>query len=134
MSPFLLALVLALPSTLLRDVSLLDGSGSAAVVPSVRIEGDHVAAIGSLKPRRGETVVDGRGLTLAPGFIDTHSHAGGDLDRHPNALGAVSQGITTVVVGQDGESPVPLAPALLAREKAPGAVNVATYVGHGSVR
>ena len=48
-------------------------------------------------------------LTLAPGFIDTHSHADSDIFERPDALAAVSQGITTVVVGQDGESPFPLA-------------------------
>ena len=122
------------PSTLIREVSLLDGTGQPAVAASVRIEGDRIVAIGKLKPRAGEAVVDAKGLTLAPGFVDTHSHAGSDLGRLRDALAAVSQGITTVVVGQDGGSPVPLAPALAERERTPAAVNVATYVGHNSVR
>ena len=57
----------------------------------------------------GEAVVDGGGLTLAPGFIDTHSHADRGLFEYPDALPVVSQGITTIIVGQDGGSPYPLA-------------------------
>jgi N-acyl-D-amino-acid deacylase len=71
---------------------------------------------------------------LAPGFIDTHSHADADLDTMPDALGAVSQGITTVVGGQDGGSEFPLADWFAARERAPAAVNVAAYSGHGTLR
>lgn len=122
------------PSFLVRDVSVLDGTGRGPFPASVRIEGGRIAAIGRLAPRGGEAVVEGRGLTLAPGFIDTHSHAGRGLDEHRDALAAVSQGITTVVVGQDGASALPLAPALAAREARPAAVNVASFVGHNTIR
>ena len=121
-------------STLLTNVSLLDGTGSAARQASVRITGARIAEVGTLSPRAGEQVVDGGGLTLAPGFIDTHSHADRSLTRGSNALGALSQGITTVVVGEDGGSPYPLASFFdtLARRGLP--VNLASYVGHGTLR
>src|SRR5204862_2976104 len=78
--------------------------------------------------------VDAHGLTLAPGFIDTHSHASGGLAEHPDALAAVSQGITTVIVGQDGQSAPSLANAFTELERKPVAINLASYVGHNSVR
>jgi N-acyl-D-amino-acid deacylase len=101
---------------------------------NVRITGDRIAAIGALTPEVGERVVDAQGLVLAPGFIDTHSHHDRGLADRRDATGAVSQGITTIVVGQDGGSRIPLAETFARLEAAPPAVNVASYVGHGSVR
>ena len=91
-------------STLINHVVVFDGTGSPARPGSVRIAGDRIIAVGSLQPRSGETIIDGGGLALAPGFIDTHSHADRGLRTGSNAFGALSQGITTVVVGQDGSS------------------------------
>ncbi len=96
--------------------------------------GDRIADIGELHQRQGETVIIGTGLVLAPGFIDTHSHADGGIFQHRDALAAVSQGITTVVVGQDGGSPYPLADFFAHEAREPAAINVASYVGHGTVR
>ena len=121
-------------TTLIRNVLLLDGTGSDARPGAVRVTGDRITEVGSLTPRAGEVVVDGGGLTLAPGFIDTHSHADRALVRGNDGLGALNQGITTVVVGEDGGSPYPLAAFFdtLARRGMP--INVAAYVGHGTVR
>ena len=124
----------ARPGFLITNASVIDGSGSPARRASVRVEGDRIAAVGELATRSGETVVDAHGLTLAPGFIDTHSHADDDLFEHPEALAVVSQGITTIIGGQDGGSPIPLARYLDSLQKSPGAVNVGMYVGHGSIR
>jgi len=124
----------ARPGFLITNASVIDGSGSPARRASVRVEGDRIAAVGELAVRSGETVIDARGLTLAPGFIDTHSHADDDLFEHPEALAVVSQGITTIIGGQDGGSPIPLARYLDSLQKSPGAVNVGMYVGHGSIR
>ena len=125
------------PSTVITNVSLLDGTGGPARSASVRIVGDHIAEVsasGPLAAQSGETVVDGRGLTLAPGFIDTHSHADRSLAKGSDALGALNQGITTVVVGQDGDSPFPLAEFFTTIERVHPPVNVASYVGHGTIR
>src|SRR6476619_860068 len=84
------------PGFLITNASVIDGSGSPARRASVRVEGDRIAAMGELAARSGETVIDAHGLTLAPGFIDTHSHADDDLFEHPEALAVVSQGITTI--------------------------------------
>ena len=79
-------------------------------------------------------VVDGSGLTLAPGFIDTHSHADSLIFERPDALATVSQGITTAVVGQDGGSPYPLTDFFAQLEESPATINIASYVGHNTLR
>jgi len=112
----------------------MDGTGSPGRRASVRVEGDRIAAVGELRAASGERVIDAGGLVLAPGFIDTHTHADDGLDTHPEALAVVSQGITTIIGGQDGGSPLPLSTYFAALEKQPAAVNVGMYVGHGSVR
>lgn len=123
------------PATvLIVNARLVDGTGAPARTGSLRIAGDHIEAVGELTVRPGEVVFDARGLVLAPGFIDTHSHATVDLAAIPDALGAVSQGITTVVGGQDGGSDSPLADYFAGLERSPVAVNVAAYSGHGTLR
>lgn len=121
-------------STLIQDATLVDGTGAPGRRGSVRIAEGRIVEVGELRPAAGEEVVSGRGLVLSPGFIDAHSHADGLIFDQPEALAAVSQGITTVIVGQDGESPFPMA-AFFARLRtnAP-AVNLAAYAGHGTLR
>jgi N-acyl-D-amino-acid deacylase len=124
----------AAPATLIEGATVVDGTGRPGFAASVRISDGRIAGIGGLKPRPGETVVSGRGLVLAPGFIDTHSHHDRGLAEHRDALAAVSQGITTIVVGQDGSSAPSLERFFASLERAPAAVNVASYVGHGTLR
>ena len=124
----------AQPGILITNAVVIDGTGSPGRRVSVRVQGDRIAAVGDLQPAGGDRVVDAKGLVLGPGFIDTHTHADGGLDERPDALAVVSQGITTIIGGQDGGSPLPLSTYFAALEKAPAAVNVGMYVGHGSVR
>ena len=124
----------ATPDTLIREATVIDGSGAPARVADVRIVGGRVNEIGTIAPRAGDRVVEARGLVLAPGFIDSHSHHDHGLMEHRDALGAVSQGITTIVVGQDGDSQFPLRDYFAGLDKQPTAVHVASYVGHGTLR
>jgi len=119
---------------LITNATVIDGTGSPGRRASVRVEGDRIVAVGDLQPASTDRVIDATGLVLAPGFIDTHTHADDGLDTHPEALAVVSQGITTIIGGQDGGSPLPLSTYFAALEKQPAAVNVGMYVGHGSVR
>jgi N-acyl-D-amino-acid deacylase len=121
-------------SFLITNAVVLDGSGAPGRRVSVRVNGDRITVIGNLTAAAGERVVDARGLTLAPGFIDTHSHHDRGLADERDALGAVTQGITTIVVGQDGGSSSPLAESFAKLEAAAPAVNIASYVGHGTLR
>jgi N-acyl-D-amino-acid deacylase len=111
-----------------------DGSGTALQRVDVRFEGDTIREIGSIAPRPTDRVIDGTGLVLAPGFIDAHNHSTEGLDGDPDARTQVSQGITTVLLGQDGSSPLPIAPYLERRRSQPASLNVALLVGHATVR
>ena len=127
-------------ATLIRDVVIVDGTGAAPERGSVRIVADRIAAIGDLTALPGDAIVDGSGLTLAPGFIDTHSHHDDELASSPDALAAVSQGITTIVRGQDGFAgrlsggyqTVAHFNAMYTQN--PAAINVASYSAHNTIR
>lgn len=123
-----------LPVTqVIRNVNVIDGTGLPAYSASVRIVGDRIGDIGALAAAKGESVVDGKGYVLAPGFIDSHSHHERDLSTHPEAVAAISQGITTIVIGQDGGSdPIDSLKSRIVRR--PASVNIATYTGHASLR
>ena len=127
-------------SFLVRGATIVDGTGSPGFIGSLRAVDGVIAEVAAddgndaLSPTDNEPVHDGSGLVLAPGFIDTHSHHDGGLLGEPTALAAVSQGITTIVAGQDGGSRFPIADFLAALEAAPAAVNVASYAGHGTLR
>lgn len=121
-------------ATVITGALILDGSGSPGRKGNVRIEGDRIVEVGKAAPAPGDEVVDGAGLALAPGFIDTHSHGDDQIFDHGDALAVTSQGITTLVVGQDGGSYYPLARFFRRLERRPAAVNVASYAGHGTIR
>ncbi len=121
-------------SVLIVNAVVVDGTGAPRRPAAVRLSGDRITEVGALSPAPGETVVDAKGLVLAPGFIDTHSHGDRGLFEHADALAAVSQGISTIVVGQDGGSPWPLADFFARLDREPAAINVASYAGHGRIR
>jgi N-acyl-D-aspartate/D-glutamate deacylase/CubicO group peptidase (beta-lactamase class C family) len=113
---------------------IADGTGGPLRRADVRIEGDTIREVGAVVPRPEDRVLDAAGLVLAPGFIDAHNHSTEGLDADPEAITQVSQGITTVLVGQDGGSPYPLRDYLAKRRESPVAVNVAALVGHATIR
>ena len=119
---------------LIRGATVVDGSGGPARSVDVRIAGDRIEEIGRLMATPRDSVIDAHGLILAPGFIDTHSHHDERLDSERTALAAVSQGITTIVAGQDGWFSFPLADFFARFQARPAAINVASYVGHGRLR
>jgi len=118
---------------------VFDGSGNPWFFADVGIIGDRIVAIGDLSGRSAPVVIDAADRIVVPGFVDLHSHA--DEGRislaNPDAASApnlVTQGITTVVVGQDGRYQFPVGErAELYRTQGIGP-NVVQLVGHGSVR
>jgi N-acyl-D-amino-acid deacylase len=122
----------------LIGATLIDGSGRAPLRNSiVVIEGDKIVAVGSrsrIKIPEDARVVDASGLVVAPGFIDAHNHSDRGFSEDPSAASQVSQGITTVVIGQDGGSPYPILPYLKQLDDNPIALNVLTFVGHATIR
>lgn len=122
------------PAWTIVGAQVADGTGAPLRRANVRIVGDTIRDVGSLDPRAGDRVIDGGGLVLAPGFIDIHNHSTNGLDEEPDAVSQVSQGITTLVVGQDGGSPFPIRDYLARRRATPAATNVAVLVGHATIR
>jgi len=120
--------------SLITNVIIIDGTGAERREGSVRFMGAEIIEVGELDAEHGETVVDGQGMVLVPGFIDTHSHADYELFDRPGALAAVSQGITTAVIGQDGRSPFPLLDFRFELIENPAAINLAAFSGHNSIR
>ena len=89
---------------LIRGGRVLDGSGNPWYRADVAVAGDRIAAVGELAGARARRVIDAEGRYVAPGFIDTHSHAGPGLAT-PALGGAaplLAQGVTAVVVNPDG--------------------------------
>jgi N-acyl-D-amino-acid deacylase len=120
---------------LIQNAVIYDGSGRPGYRADVRLEGARIAAVAPrLKPLPREPVRDARGLALAPGFVDMHSHADARILELPAAENVIRQGITTVLVGQDGSSLYPLADFFSRLEKDPPALNLASMAGHGTLR
>lgn len=140
-----------------RGALVLDGTGGAAVCADVAVMDDRIAAVGDLSQARGGIDIDAAGLTLAPGFIDCHTHDDRALLSGPEMAPKASQGVTTVVTGNCGVSIAPLItddpPApfdLLSKgdwfrfktfgeyldllDREPAAINAAPLVGHSTYR
>jgi dihydroorotase/N-acyl-D-amino-acid deacylase len=119
---------------LIRDARVVDGTGAPWFRADVAVRGGRIAAVGRLGDAAAKRTVDARGLVLAPGFIDAHSHALAGLRRHPDAENLIRQGVTTVLEGQDGSSPLPLGPVLEEMDRLRPAVNIGFFAGHGTIR
>jgi N-acyl-D-aspartate/D-glutamate deacylase len=136
----------------------MDGSGGEPQVGDVAIESGHICAVGQIPDYTAQQVIDGNGHVLAPGFIDVHTHDDTNVIRTPGMLPKLSQGVTTVIVGNCGISAAPvqltsdppdpmnlLGPAdvfryptfssyIAAIQAARPSVNVAALVGHTALR
>ncbi len=143
---------------LFRNVTVIDGSGGPEYRADVAIQGDRIAEIAPSINGDAEYEIDGAGRVLAPGFIDVHTHDDINVIRMPEYLPKISQGITTVIVGNCGISaatatmkdtvPDPMnllgdvehfiyptvAAYAEAVEAAGPAVNVGTLIGHTALR
>lgn len=124
----------ATASTLITGAIVHDGTGAPAQSVAVRVDKDVIVGVGTLRPRKGEKVIDASGMVLSPGFIDAHSHhdRGDYADRAMPPL--LAQGLTTIVIGQDGESAASFAEIAAKFNARPPAINVGSYTGHGYLR
>jgi N-acyl-D-aspartate/D-glutamate deacylase len=94
--------------TLIRNVRVLDGSGAEPQTADVAVDAGLVCAIGQLSQYTAKKVVEGDGRVLSPGFIDVHTHDDTTVIRDPQMLAKLSQGVTTVIVGNCGISAAPV--------------------------
>jgi len=93
--------------TLIENGWIVDGSGKPRYAAGLIVEGEAIAAIGD-DAGSFDRVIDARGMVVAPGFIDTHSHSDLEVMVNPYVEAKVRQGITTELLGQDGISMAPL--------------------------
>jgi len=120
--------------------TVFSGLDEEPVIADVGIAGDRIVAIGNLEDHPAEMRLDVAGLVVAPGFIDIHSHAvrpqasRSGIYLWPDAENLIRQGVTSVIGGPDGSSPLPIADDFAKLEASPASVNFGTFVGHGSVR
>src|SRR5512134_302508 len=149
---------MAADDLVIRGALLYDGTGAPPMAGDLAVAGGRIAALGALDPARAARapVLDGRGLALAPGFVDVHTHDDFAVLLHPEMGFKVQGGVTTVVVGNCGLGAAPHAVAramaaafhpgatlpdwdgyagyLSRLDDAPPSCNVAALVGHGTVR
>jgi len=144
--------------TLIRNASVFDGSGTAPRILDVAIRSDRIHSIGHSLDYKAVATIDAQGLALSPGFIDVHTHDDTSVIHSPAMLPKLSQGVTTVIVGNcgisaspvrlRGEPPDPMnllgdasvfryptfAAYVTAVNKAHPAVSVGALIGHTSLR
>jgi len=121
-------------SVVIRNGLVVDGTGSPWYRGDVAIRGDLIVRIARRIDGAAARIIDARGTVVAPGFIDIHTHARSDILDVPTADNYVRQGVTTLIEGPDGSSPIPLKPFLdeiAAKRITP---NFGTFIGQGSVR
>src|SRR5579862_7436697 len=129
---------------LIRGGTVVDGTGAAGRTTDVGIRGDRIVFLGDAASTRvtGARTIDAKGLVVAPGFIDPHTHTAGDLSSAQSTAGVpnranlpyLMQGVTTVVTNNDGGSPIDIGRQLDGWRKNGIGTNAAVYVGQGSVR
>ena len=144
---------------IIRNGTLLDGIGNQPEKLDVGIKKDKIAAIGDFSRADADKIIDAKGLFIAPGFIDIHTHTDTELLANPKAESKIRQGVTTEVAGNCGSSPFPLRSEdqkqfhkrirqeygvdanwtdlkgfFRALEKHKSALNYMTFTGHGDLR
>ncbi|WP_017667642.1 amidohydrolase family protein [Sandarakinorhabdus sp. AAP62] len=121
---------------LLKGGSIHDGSDRPAFVGDVAISGDRISFVGPGGRVRARRVIDARGLIVAPGFIDPHTHADiGAADPASRRLDTwLAQGVTTIVTGNDGYGSFHIDGQTRVLTERPIGPNLASFVGFGAVR
>jgi N-acyl-D-amino-acid deacylase len=118
----------------LRNARIVDGTGTPWYRGDLAIRGDSIASIAPAISGPAARTVDVKGAVVAPGFVDLHTHAARGIFQVPTADNYVRQGVTTILEGPDGSSPVPLKPFLDKLEAMPKSINIGSFLGQGSVR
>jgi N-acyl-D-aspartate/D-glutamate deacylase len=117
--------------TIIRDGTILDGTGNPRYDADLGIRNGYILAIGDLKDAIAPTVIHAPGLFVAPGFINIHSHA--SPDALATAVNMLTQGVTTEIFNADGNGPLDVAQQMNNLPSAGLAVNIGGYIGFNAV-
>ena len=140
MRRFALILLLACPSfaaefdVLIRNARVIDGTGNAWYRADLAVRDGRIVAIGHLEKATADRAIDAHERIVAPGFIDVHTHIEGGVERNPRGDNFLLDGVTTVITGNCGSSELNLAAWFEKLSKLGLGLNVASFVGHNSVR
>ena len=129
---------------LIKNGTLIDGSGAAPFTADLAIQNGKIARLApSIAPNEAVKIIDAAGLTVTPGFIDSHSHSDSAILTWPDQKEKLEQGITLSVTGQCGSSQAPrqtenglyrMSDFLQDADRAPQGSGALCLVGHGSIR
>ena len=117
---------------IIRHGRVVDGTGNPAFFADVAVKDGRIAALGKISGE-AHMEIDAAGLTIAPGFIDVHTHAE-EIDEQPLAENFLRMGVTTLVLGNCGSSVLDVGDFFRRLEATNISPNVATLIGHGTVR
>jgi len=119
---------------LIQNGTIIDGSGAPGFKADILVKGEKIVLISDVDTAliSAHRIIDATGMVVTPGFIDNHAH--GDPLKTPEFKNFSAMGVTTIFLGQDGESSDPLPEWMSQVEAAQTGINIGSYVGHGSVR
>jgi N-acyl-D-amino-acid deacylase len=123
---------------IIRDGVVIDGTGAPRRNADVAVDDGRIVLVGDASGLRARRTIDASDLIVAPGFIDPHTHSLSDLtsedEQRRRALNHLTQGVTTILVGNDGDGTFDIATQRNQLERLRMGVNVGAFVGFGSVR
>ncbi len=137
-----LALLLLFPTLLLaadydiliRNARVIDGSGNPWFHADIAVKNGRIAAVGKFPSATADKIIDANNRIVSPGFIDVHTHVEGEIEKVPRADNFLLDGVTTVITGNCGGSHLNLAEWFADLQKLGTGINVASLVGHNTVR
>ena len=116
---------------ILRGGTVIDGSGNPRFVADVGVRNGFIVSIGDLSSGLARETIDAKGLVVAPGFVNIHSHA--SPDALPTAVNMLMQGVTTEIFNADGNGPLDVS-GQMTRLSEPGlGVNIGGYIGFNAI-
>src|ERR1044071_4357554 len=119
---------------IIRNARVIDGTGNPWFHADVAVKAGRIAAVGKLSSASADHTIDARERVVAPGFIDVHTHIEPDIEKVPRADNFLLDGVTTVVTGNCGGSKLNLAEWFSGLEKIGTGINIASLIGHNTVR
>jgi N-acyl-D-amino-acid deacylase len=113
---------------------IIDGTGNPWTEGDIAIKDGRIASIGSISAGRAANIIDAKGMIVAPGFIDAHTHIEGGIEARPTADNFLHMGVTSVITGNCGGSMLPLGEWFSKLERSGVSINVGSLAGHNTIR